>query len=257
MIRMVQSTACLNMFIPSNSAIATTTLCRTHVPPPQRSPMFCHLHHRTACFITARSIIHRSFFFTLNLQFRTPAISASWAGWTKRTMQFAEQNVLARTMTLNGTSTIHVCGLLYHRQPPLENGTVPSNMTWNQARMLVIGTVRIVQSHMQLLSSRYSQYWDAPISVSHRESSLRIKLGEITSARKRAGQVDWEYNLASEFLCNREQSLPARLFEGAEQFLEAVQAVLESIERVTSYMVFLEWIDRLRKCIAPNGERTD
>jgi hypothetical protein len=42
--------------------------------------------------------------------------------------------------------------------------------------------------------------------------------------------------------------------EDADQPLAAVEGVLESIEKVTLQAVFLEWMDRLRKCIATNGE---
>jgi hypothetical protein len=46
-------------------------------------------------------------------------------------------------------------------------------------------------------------------------------------------------------------------FEDADQFLAAGEGVLESIETVTLQAVFLEWMDRLRKCIATNGEYTE
>jgi hypothetical protein len=46
-------------------------------------------------------------------------------------------------------------------------------------------------------------------------------------------------------------------FEGAKQFLEAIQAVLDGIEKVTLQAVFLEWMDRFRKYIAANGEYTN
>jgi hypothetical protein len=45
-------------------------------------------------------------------------------------------------------------------------------------------------------------------------------------------------------------------FENADQLLAAVEGVLEGIEKVTLQAVFLEWMDRSRKCIAPNGEST-
>jgi hypothetical protein len=41
-------------------------------------------------------------------------------------------------------------------------------------------------------------------------------------------------------------------FEDADQLLVAVEGVLEGIEKVTLQTVFLEWMDRLRKCIATN-----
>jgi hypothetical protein len=37
----------------------------------------------------------------------------------------------------------------------------------------------------------------------------------------------------------------------------AVEGVLEGIEKVSLQAVFLEWMDRLRKCIATNGEYTE
>jgi hypothetical protein len=45
--------------------------------------------------------------------------------------------------------------------------------------------------------------------------------------------------------------------EDADQLLAAVEGVLEGIEKVTLQAVFLEWMDRLRKCIATNGEYTE
>jgi hypothetical protein len=46
-------------------------------------------------------------------------------------------------------------------------------------------------------------------------------------------------------------------FEDADQLLAAVEGVLEGIEKVTLQAVLLEWMDRLRKCIATNGEYTE
>jgi hypothetical protein len=43
-------------------------------------------------------------------------------------------------------------------------------------------------------------------------------------------------------------------FEDAGQLLAAVEGVLEGIEKVTLQAVFLESMDRLRTCIATNGE---
>jgi hypothetical protein len=43
-------------------------------------------------------------------------------------------------------------------------------------------------------------------------------------------------------------------FEDADQLLAAVEGVLEGIEKVTVQAVFLEWMDRLRKCITTNRE---
>jgi hypothetical protein len=47
------------------------------------------------------------------------------------------------------------------------------------------------------------------------------------------------------------------LFEDADQLLAAVEGFLEGIEKVTLQAVFLEWMDRLRKCIVTNGEYTE
>jgi hypothetical protein len=46
-------------------------------------------------------------------------------------------------------------------------------------------------------------------------------------------------------------------FEDADQLLAAVEGVLEGIEKVILQAVFLEWMDRLKKCIATNGEYTE
>jgi hypothetical protein len=43
-------------------------------------------------------------------------------------------------------------------------------------------------------------------------------------------------------------------FEDADQLLAVVEGVLEGIEKVTLQAVFLESMDRLRKCITTNGE---
>jgi hypothetical protein len=46
-------------------------------------------------------------------------------------------------------------------------------------------------------------------------------------------------------------------FEDADRPFAVVEGVLEDIEKVTLQAVFLEWMDRLRKCIATNGEYTE
>jgi hypothetical protein len=43
-------------------------------------------------------------------------------------------------------------------------------------------------------------------------------------------------------------------FEDADQIFAVVEGVLEGIEKQPCKAVFLEWRDRLRKCIATNGE---
>jgi hypothetical protein len=45
--------------------------------------------------------------------------------------------------------------------------------------------------------------------------------------------------------------------EDADQLLAAVEGLLEGLEKVTLQAVFLEWMDRLRKCIATNEEDTE
>jgi hypothetical protein len=47
------------------------------------------------------------------------------------------------------------------------------------------------------------------------------------------------------------------LFEEANQLLAVVEGVLEGVENVTLQAVFLEWMDRLRKYTATNGEYTE
>jgi hypothetical protein len=51
--------------------------------------------------------------------------------------------------------------------------------------------------------------------------------------------------------------LAGLLFEDGYQLLAVVEGILESIEKVTLQVVFLEWMDRSRKCIAVNGECTE
>jgi hypothetical protein len=46
-------------------------------------------------------------------------------------------------------------------------------------------------------------------------------------------------------------------FESADQLLAAVEGVLEGIEKVALQAVILDWIDRLRKCIATTGEYSE
>jgi hypothetical protein len=43
-------------------------------------------------------------------------------------------------------------------------------------------------------------------------------------------------------------------FEDADQLLAAVEGVIERIEKVTLQAIFLERIDRLRKCIVAMGD---
>jgi hypothetical protein len=43
-------------------------------------------------------------------------------------------------------------------------------------------------------------------------------------------------------------------FENADELLERVQGVLRGIAKVTLRAVFLEWTERLRKCIPTDGE---
>jgi hypothetical protein len=45
--------------------------------------------------------------------------------------------------------------------------------------------------------------------------------------------------------------------EDADQLLAAVEGILEGIEKMTLQTFFFEWMDRLRKYIATNGEYTE
>jgi hypothetical protein len=51
--------------------------------------------------------------------------------------------------------------------------------------------------------------------------------------------------------------LEALSFESADKLLEAPQRAMDSIKKEDLQPVFLEWMDRLRKCIATDGEYTD
>jgi hypothetical protein len=51
--------------------------------------------------------------------------------------------------------------------------------------------------------------------------------------------------------------LAALSFEDADQLFAAGEGLLEGTEKLTLQTVFLEWMDRFRKCIAPNGEYTE
>jgi histone-lysine N-methyltransferase SETMAR len=46
-------------------------------------------------------------------------------------------------------------------------------------------------------------------------------------------------------------------FEDADTVRATVEGVIEDIEKVTLQAVFLEWMDRSRKCITINGEHTE
>jgi hypothetical protein len=56
---------------------------------------------------------------------------------------------------------------------------------------------------------------------------------------------------------NVKRCLTGLSFEDADQLHAGAEGVLEVIEKVTLQAVFLEWMDRLRKCIAPNVEHTE
>jgi hypothetical protein len=56
---------------------------------------------------------------------------------------------------------------------------------------------------------------------------------------------------------NVKRCLAGLSFGDADQLLAAVEGVLEGIEKVTLQAVFLEWMDRLRKCTATNWEYTE
>jgi hypothetical protein len=46
-------------------------------------------------------------------------------------------------------------------------------------------------------------------------------------------------------------------FQVVDHVLAAVEGILEGIEKVIFQAVFLEWMDRFRKCIATNGGYTE
>jgi hypothetical protein len=72
---------------------------------------------------------------------------------------------------------------------------------------------------------------------------------------KSAPHPPYSHDLAPLDFClfgNVKRCLAGLSFEDADQFLAAVESVFEGIEKVTLQAVFLEWMDRLRKCIATN-----
>jgi hypothetical protein len=54
-----------------------------------------------------------------------------------------------------------------------------------------------------------------------------------------------------------QRCLASLSFDDADQLLATVEGVLEGIENVTLQAIFLEWMDRSRKCIAINGNDTE
>jgi hypothetical protein len=48
--------------------------------------------------------------------------------------------------------------------------------------------------------------------------------------------------------------LASRSFESADELLETIRRILGDIEKVTFQAIFLEWMERLRKCLATNAE---
>jgi hypothetical protein len=48
--------------------------------------------------------------------------------------------------------------------------------------------------------------------------------------------------------------LASNEFEDAKDLFGSVQRILEGIEQVMLQAVFLDWIERLEKCIATDGE---
>jgi histone-lysine N-methyltransferase SETMAR len=74
---------------------------------------------------------------------------------------------------------------------------------------------------------------------------------------KRAPHPVYSPNLApSDFYLfgHVKQLLAGHEFPDAEALLEAVRAILGGIEKVTLERVFLAWVERLRKCIAIDGD---
>jgi hypothetical protein len=51
--------------------------------------------------------------------------------------------------------------------------------------------------------------------------------------------------------------LAGHSFERADRLFGAVQGILEGIEEVTLQAVFLDWMERLGKCIDSNGVYLD
>jgi hypothetical protein len=51
--------------------------------------------------------------------------------------------------------------------------------------------------------------------------------------------------------------LAGHSFESADALFGMVQGILESIEKVTLQAVFLDWMERLSKCIDSNGVSVD
>jgi hypothetical protein len=47
------------------------------------------------------------------------------------------------------------------------------------------------------------------------------------------------------------------LIRGCRQIFAAIEGFLEGIEQVTLQVVFLKWMDGLRKCITTSGEYTE
>jgi histone-lysine N-methyltransferase SETMAR len=77
---------------------------------------------------------------------------------------------------------------------------------------------------------------------------------------KSAPRPPYSPNLApSDFYLFRyvKRCLAGLSFEDEDQLLAAVEGILEGIGKVTLQAVVLEWMDRLRKCIATNGEYTE
>jgi hypothetical protein len=51
--------------------------------------------------------------------------------------------------------------------------------------------------------------------------------------------------------------LAGAFFADAGQLLEAVKTILIAIQKMTLEAVFLEWMERLQKCIDTSGEYTE
>jgi hypothetical protein len=77
---------------------------------------------------------------------------------------------------------------------------------------------------------------------------------------KSASHFPYSPNLALSNFClfgDVKRCLAGLSFEDVDQLLAAIEGILEDIEKVTLQVVFLEWMDLLRKCIAINGEYTE
>jgi hypothetical protein len=80
------------------------------------------------------------------------------------------------------------------------------------------------------------------------------------NAMKRAPHPAYSLDLAPppfDLFVNVKQLLAGQEFPDGEALLRAINAIFGGIERVTLENVFLEWTERLRRCINTDGEYVD